>query len=204
MKTDIKVIIFDIGSVCTDADWLKINEEMMKKFKISTLVRSSGSPELNKLYDETMTGKRDILDYFEKIADGKHDAKEVADFYKESYKRNRIVNKELLKKIEKLKKRFIIACLTDTQRIHFEAHEEQGILNSFAHKFASHQIGGVKTDKNTFLKVLKHLDIKPKEAIFIDDREKNIKNAKELGIKTILFKNNKQLITDLHKLGIKV
>lgn len=39
----IKVIIFDLGGVCFEIDWLKINDEMVKKFNITTLVKSAGN-----------------------------------------------------------------------------------------------------------------------------------------------------------------
>jgi hypothetical protein len=43
---------------------------------------------------------------------------------------------------------------------------------------------------------------KTKEASFIDDYQICLDGAKKLGMKTILFKNNKQLIKDLKKLGV--
>ena len=46
----IKVIVFDLGGVCFDIDWIKINEEMVKKFNITTLVKSTGN--------EKMVGER--------------------------------------------------------------------------------------------------------------------------------------------------
>jgi FMN phosphatase YigB (HAD superfamily) len=38
--------------------------------------------------------------------------------------------------------------------------------------------------------------------LFIDNREWNLKPARKLGMKTILFKNNKQTIKDLKKLKL--
>lgn len=38
-------------------------------------------------------------------------------------------------------------------------------------------------------------NLKPSEIIYIDDRERDIQPAKELGMKTILFKNINQLKT---------
>jgi putative hydrolase of the HAD superfamily len=70
--------------------------------------------------------------------------------------------------------------------------------------YASCKIGLKKPDKRCFLLVLNNHKLLPNQTIFIDDRHENIKSAQSLGMNTILFKNNKQLIIELKKLGIKV
>ena len=52
--------------------------------------------------------------------------------------------------------------------------------------------------------MLKEINQKPEEVIFIDDKETDIEKAKRLGINAILFKNTKRLISDLKILGISV
>jgi len=46
--------------------------------------------------------------------------------------------------------------------------------------------------------------MKPEEAVFIDNRDWNIIPAKKLGMKTVLFRNNKQTFRELKKLGVKI
>ena len=98
---------------------------------------------------------------------------------------------------ERLKGKVELVCLSDTNQVHWEAHQEQGSLNYFDKAFASFQIGGRKADKETFNKILKELEKKPEEILFIDDNEKNIDNAKSLGINVIKYKNSSQLIKDI-------
>jgi putative hydrolase of the HAD superfamily len=43
----------------------------------------------------------------------------------------------------------------------------------------------------------KRLGVKPKECIFIDDKEENLPPAQSIGIKTVLFKNSQQTIKDV-------
>ena len=71
------------------------------------------------------------------------------------------------------------------------------IVTSYASKIA-------KPDIRIFKETAEKLEVKPEECIYIDDLEKNIHPAQELGMKTILFKNNKQLISDLKKFGVEV
>ena len=49
-----------------------------------------------------------------------------------------------------------------------------------------------------------HFKLKPEECIFIDDLKETLKPARKLGMKTILFRNNKQLVRDLRKFNIKI
>lgn len=60
-----------------------------------------------------------------------------------------------------------------------------------------------KPDKKAFKIMLKSLESRPEESIFIDDSPKNIKAAEELGLMSILFQSAPQLKKDLSKLGIK-
>ena len=71
------------------------------------------------------------------------------------------------------------------------------IVTSYTSKIA-------KPDIMIFKETVEKLEVKPEECIYVDDLEKNIPPAKKLGMKTILFKNNKQLINDLKKFGVKV
>ena len=50
----------------------------------------------------------------------------------------------------------------------------------------------------------KDKDMKNKEVLFIDNQEWNLKPARKLRMKTILFKDNKQFVKDLKKLGVSV
>ena len=61
-----------------------------------------------------------------------------------------------------------------------------------------------KPEKEAFLLALKSLKSKPEECVFIDDLEKNLIVAGELGIKTIKFENSEELKNELKKLGIEI
>jgi len=66
----------------------------------------------------------------------------------------------------------------------------------------SFEIGRLKPAQEPFEEILKRLRTKPQECIFIDDNKINLSTANNLGIKTIHFKNPKQLRKDLISLSI--
>ena len=198
----IKVIMLDLGSVIFKEDWEGLNEEFIKKFGVSTLMRSSYGQEIQNVYDDALTGKKSMADVFNEICKTKGlnlSINELCIFYKEAYQRNKELNKEIIELIKKLKKKFKVVCFTDTNNLHFEAHQEQGILDLFDKKFGSHQIGMRKNNPEAFKVILKKLNVGPDQVLFIDDNIKNIENAKSLGINTIHFEDNVQLIKDLNK-----
>ena len=193
----IKAIIFDLGGVCFEIDWFKINDEMIKKFNITTLVKSAGNEKAIEYYKEALEGKRHPKDMFKELNKENHNLDEVIKFYKEMYKKYKKHNPKIYALIKKLKNKFVLVCLSDTNSIHFEAHQEQETVKDFHKVFTSFQIGSIKRDANTFKKVIDSLSITPEEALFIDDNEKNIETASSLCIQTIRYTRYKELVKEL-------
>ena len=78
-------------------------------------------------------------------------------------------------------------------------------LQMFDRKIFSYDIGVVKSDKQTFKIVLEQTGIIADETLFIDDYEKNVKNAEAVGIHGIVFENAEQLRKTLSSdLGIQL
>lgn len=202
----IKAVIFDLGSVVFDINWKKINEEMMKKFGINVLIRSCGNEKIQKYYDETLVGKREMKEVFNELKTDNVNLDEVVDFYKKLYKKYKRQNEGITELIDKLKMKnnLKIFCLTDTNKLHFQAHNEQNSLDEFDKIFTSFQLGIKKSDKEVFVKVLNEIRINPDELIFVDDNEKNVNNAQSLGINAIKFEDNNQLIRELKAFKINM
>ena len=70
--------------------------------------------------------------------------------------------------------------------------------------FVSSYIGMEKFNESKIYKyVIKKLNAEAENIIFVDDKESNLIHAKELGIKTIHFKNLTQLKEDIKNIGIE-
>jgi epoxide hydrolase-like predicted phosphatase len=57
-----------------------------------------------------------------------------------------------------------------------------------------------KPDPRIYHLTLQRLNIQPYEAIFVDDKHRNLDTAQQLGIHTVLFGNSSQTITDIQHL----
>jgi putative hydrolase of the HAD superfamily len=74
----------------------------------------------------------------------------------------------------------------------------------FQNVFKSHEEGLKKPDKNAFINALKKIKAEPKECVFVDDYESNVKAASELGITAVQFTTTEKLKEVFERLGIKV
>ena len=100
---------------------------------------------------------------------------------------------EIVKQL-KAKGNYQLILLSDHAREWMEYIEENNKdLNIFDKKIFSYDIGAVKSDKQTFKTVLEQTGIVADETLFIDDYEKNVKNAEAVGIHGIVFENADQL-----------
>lgn len=94
-----------------------------------------------------------------------------------------------LKLLDELKKKYKLACLTNTNPIQWPIAQETINANKyFEHQFVSHQMGKVKPDAETYEHVIKVLDLPADQIIFFDDSTKNVVAAKEAGIEAHLVK----------------
>ena len=99
---------------------------------------------------------------------------------------------EIIKELKEGKYQLIL--LSDHAREWMGYIEENNKdLEIFDKKIFSYDIGAVKSDKQTFKIVLEQAGIVADETLFIDDYEKNAKNAEAVGIHGIVFENAEQL-----------
>ncbi len=75
-------------------------------------------------------------------------------------------------------------------------------LSFFDKVFFSNEIGLKKPNKDIFNYLLKEIQNKPDECLFIDDLSENIQVAKKLEFNTILFKNLEQLKKQLSSFSL--
>ena len=82
--------------------------------------------------------------------------------------------------------------------------EKFGLRRCFPVFFSSCFLGLRKPDEAIYRMVLQITQRTPEECLFIDDREVNLECPRELGIKTILFKEAAQLRTELVGHGVSL
>ena len=102
--------------------------------------------------------------------------------------------------IKKLKGKYKLILLSDhVEEWVQDILSKNNELEIFDKMYFSYELKSLKTDANTFKKVVKESNIKIEETIFIDDSKDNIKVSKMVGIDGILFENSEQLEKELIK-----
>ncbi|MBD5549596.1 MAG: HAD family phosphatase [Lachnospiraceae bacterium] len=198
----IKNIIFDIGNVLTDFRWQEFfagfgyEDEVLKRLAKATV----GST----LWDEVDRGvwsDEELIEGF--------------------IQNDPSLEPELLQIFTNIhgmvtKRGYAIPWIQSLQKAGYRCY----YLSNFSHKahtecadaldFLEYMDGGIlsyqdkmiKPDRKIYQLLLNRYGLKAQECVFLDDTQKNISAAAELGIHTILFQDREQAVLELEKLGV--
>jgi glucose-1-phosphatase len=74
----------------------------------------------------------------------------------------------------------------------------------FAERYCSYEFGTKKPDPNSFIRLLKQLDVRAGETWFIDDKRSNVQGARIAGLLGHHFRSYDKLVKDAKELGFDV
>ncbi len=211
MKIDIKAIVFDVGGVLAlPIDPIKVEKQRKISGVHSIIAKKLGISldqwfdSIDTTYAKSIEGKISKQKVLEIIAkNNKISKKKLRKIILKTYKSKFKQNKELFKKAFKLRKKgYKIVVLSDQWHFSQEALMPKRLYRKFSEVIVSCEVGMRKPNLKIYNLLLDKLKLKPKQILFIDNQEWNIKPAKKIGIKTILYKNNKSLFKEFEKIGI--
>lgn len=202
MEQKIKAIIFDVGGVLRQAD------PSFKHPNVHAFVAKALKTNLDQYFDSIDTA-------YAKSIEGKVSEKQalrimaknlkttpekLKRLYLKTYKKYYILNKKLLEyAYQKKKQRYKIAILSDQWWLSKTALFPKEFYTKFDVTVVSCDVGVRKPNPKIYKLTLKKLRLKPGETLFLDNQRWNIKPAKKLGMKTVLFKNNGSAIREIEK-----
>jgi 2-haloacid dehalogenase len=82
------------------------------------------------------------------------------------------------------------------QTFHYSDDFHGGLLAS--------DVGVRKPDKRMYQAIAAKASCKPKEIVYVDDEEKNLPPAREMGMQTLLFTSPGKLKADMAELGVSL
>ena len=197
----IKAVIFDyagvVGKESHENDVLKaISEEFGSKpsFRVVKDVYA------NRIETYGLTkrvSEKNVMQRFARHL-GISDVKKLKSVWDMFYATKSKLDEKVVDIAKNLKKSgYHIAILSNVFEHRARILKRTGGYNNFKPVLLSCKIGMRKPDEKIYRYAVKRLNARPQECIFIDDREKNLVSAEKIGMKTILFKNAKQLEMDL-------
>lgn len=111
-----------------------------------------------------------------------------------------VANQDILKLVSDAKAKGIrTAILSNAIEPTYNALQQAGYYDLFDELIVSCKVGFAKPQKEIYELALKQLNATATESVFIDDKQRNLDPAEEMGFKVILAENPDQIITDLTK-----
>lgn len=199
-----KTIIFDIDGVLVSTDFPAIYATFA--------VQVGLLPEIVSAYHEIskealLLGEITPEQFWEDMrAAGGKPVADPAKVWVNAGLKHRQMNRGLLDIIAALRKTYTVGALTNLTTTRLLIDNAQDLYTHFDYAFLSCCEQLKKPDAAFYRLALRRAAVSPEEAIFVDDKEENIRAAEALGIKSLLFSypDNTKLLADLSTLGVSV
>jgi epoxide hydrolase-like predicted phosphatase len=199
----IKAILFDFGGVIA----LNNFDDQLDNFAQTLKIKTSELKAVEEAnHEKLVLGKLSVKEFCNSIRNRfglTYESSDIAIIWDKIYANTTKINGELLTKITELKKKYMIGLMSNIFESTAQFHQRQKIFFYFKPVLLSCRIGLAKPHSGIFERAIKDTHLKASEILYIDDNQAHLETAKKLGMKTILFKNNKQLFKEMQKLKIK-
>lgn len=209
----IKAIIFDVGGVLQIGGKPRATSRMMhtsgvhqkiaKKLKISL---DQYFDSIDSAYAKSVEGSISRGNLLKTLSINlNYPIEKIEKLYVKAYRQIYKKNKYLFKIAKKLKNNgYEIAILSDQWYLSKQALMQKKDFDMFNVQIVSCDVGMRKPNPEIFHLILDKLKLKAQETIFIDNQTWNLIPASRMGMKTILFTENKKIKQDLAKFGVKI
>jgi epoxide hydrolase-like predicted phosphatase len=176
----IKAVIFDCFGVLTTDRWLPFKK---KYFGHDQKLLQEAS-DLNSQANSKLISYDNFLSAIAKMA--RLTPAEVKSGIEST---NTAPNDELFEYIKKIKASYKIGMLSNASSNRLSELFTQSQLDLFDKIVLSYQIGIPKPDPRAYKLAAEQLGVSPNESIFIDDQEKHLYGAREVGMHDILYED---------------
>lgn len=130
---------------------------------------------------------------------------EPAEEIRQEFYRLAVINHDTVALIERLRKNYRVALLSNAQAEWLEGiFERDGLCRLFDERIISSKERVSKPSREIFELLLERVGISPEEAVFLDDNVKNVEAARTVGMHGIVFESAEQAECELSSLGIKI
>lgn len=197
----IKNIIFDFGGVVLNIDY-KLTENAFAKLGLKDFDKiyfQAKQKELFDVFEKGLISPADFRREIKKFIDGN-----VFDFQIDAAWNSMLLDlpEERVRLLDKLKKKYRLFLLSNTNEIHFTAFtaymrkkfNREIFSDVFEKTYFSNKVNMRKPDAEIFELVLRENKLNKEETLFIDDVIQNIEGANKVGLKTIHVEKEKTIL----------
>ncbi len=196
LKRKFKVILFDLGGVVVD-----VNNDHYIDY-ISRVSGRSWHKAKETVYRYTRLMEKDgigMRDFNRGVAMSLGmNRKDVK--WLEFYKKHVGIIDNTVALIRKLKGKYRIACLSNIDHVKYRYTRKILDFSIFNRRFTSCNMRMAKPERRIFRTVVKKLNVKPEEILFIDNDIRNVREARKVGICSIHYIGFRRLVKKLNGL----
>jgi len=203
---NIRHIIFDLGGVILNIDYLK-TEEAFIRLGLTDFAQHYSQMQQSRFFDDWETGKinrEEFLSGLKSYFPPETSSHSIIDAWNAMLQDIPLRRLQLL---QQLQLHYNLFLLSNTNTIHEEAFNKmlkaQCGFSSFGVFFDkvyySHYVGLRKPDKALFNLVLTENRLAPEHTLFIDDSPQHIEAAKAMGLRTIWLQKGMTIEDDIFK-----
>ena len=195
---EIQVIIFDLGKVIVDFDHHTICSRLARhcRFNPEEIYGKIFASQLEARFDE---GRISPEEFHAEAARSLGFDLDITAF-KRIWNRIFTINPGIAALIRRLKKKYRILCLSNTNVWHFSyCIEKFPVLNRFEAFILSYAVGVRKPRRRIYAEALKAARALPEQCCYIDDVPEYVQKARRMGMHGILFSSAEQLNHDIKR-----
>ena len=200
-RSAIRVVLFDVGGVLVELSglamllsWLghRVTAEQARTLWLtSPLVR---------LFE---TGKMEPTAFAEQLIAQLSLPVGSEEFLTELYTRGQRLLPGAVELLRRVPRNYVRATLCNTNALQWTSLMEQDdLIGTFDHHFASHLTGKIKPDEEAFQHVLATLGCEGPETLFLDDSQLNVAAAKRVGMTAFHVQRPGQAEHALYQAGV--
>jgi putative hydrolase of the HAD superfamily len=197
----IRAILFDLGGVLLNLDFNKTTTAFSQLLGAEFTTAFYSKRKQNELFDHLEKGMITAEEFRDNIRE--KSGRSLTDAEIDECWSAMLLDfpKKRILFIQQLSKKIPVYLFSNTNEIHKRAFDRifaesfKGLDfdKLFTKAFYSHEIGLRKPDVEAYERVLKEVEAKPSEVLFIDDHPDNIIGANQAGLQTILFTQNAEI-----------
>ena len=200
-QAQIKVIVFDFGSVIAKTDKEQVNDFITQMLNIPKEQAENAIIELKQHTNQEKDEEEFWINY------ARENNIFLPDHWLEQLNGARLCAIHevpgMVALVNELQNRgFQTALLSNVRKSQSEIKRKLGYYDLFNPVILSCDVGIKKPDPMIFKILLDKLEADPETVLFVDNQERNIDAARSLGIDGIVFKDKNQFVQELKKRGI--
>ena len=199
---EIKYVIFDFGGVLLSEDdaWLH-SDDVKNLLKVDD---SKLTEAWDTAWPESRNGHDNENQFFSKFlhtATGESDTQKIMQL-KQIY-RKYVDKGEAYQILPKLTGKYHLYALTNIAKDWLEFKVKYFNLSEYLEVIISSCNEGIgKPYKEIYESLIKKTNLTPENALFIDNSERNLIPARDLGFNTILYKNYEEMLAEMKNMGM--